>query len=112
MIKVCSECGGEFDTLFPAKIKARGLIIHCPDCSVETTTRYAGLQAGDGKQSQVTILKFQSEQDRSKYLSFWRNNSGMNKSKSCQLGNHLSTTPNISFETVVQAQNMNHKGKA
>ena len=112
MIRTCIECGDEFDTLSPKKIAARGLITNCPDCSEETVVRYARLQSGDGKQSQTTILKFLSDKDRAGYMSFWKNNSGFHKAKSCQLGNHLSTTPNIKFETVVQAQNMNHKGKA
>ena len=112
MLRICAECGDEYDTLSPKKIAARGLIIYCPDCSEETVVRYAGLQSGDGKQSQTTILKFNSDQDRSGYMKFWKNNTGYHKAKSCQLGNHLSTTPNIQFETLVQAQNLNHKGKA
>lgn len=111
-IKNCIECGVEFDINSPEKIRAGGRITTCPDCSEETVVKYAGVQAADGKQSQATILKFTSEQDKNSYLSFWRNNSGFNKGKSCQLGNHLSTTPGISFETVQGFNPTNHKGKA
>lgn len=73
--------------------------------------RYAGVQAADGKQSQATILKFESNSDRARYLSFWQNNSGLHKSKSCQIGSHLSTDPGIKFQTIVAHTPTNHKGK-
>lgn len=112
MIKTCSECGEEFETLSPEKKKAGGLITHCPDCSEESATKYVGLQAADGKQSQATILKFDNEKDKEAYIRFWKNNSGYNKGKSCQLGSHLSTTPDIKFTTLVAHVPTNHKGKA
>lgn len=107
----CVICESEFDLHSPEKRRAGGRVNHCADCSEESTVRYAGLQAADGKQSQATILKFESEQDKTKYLHFWQNNSGLHKGKSCQLGNHLSTTPNISFTTIVAHNPTNHKGK-
>ena len=112
MNRVCIICGDEFDPNSAEKRKAGGHINRCEFCSVETAVKYAGVQAADGKQSQATILKFDSETDKSNYISFWKNNSGYNKGKSCQLGNHLSTTPNIKFETVVDFTPTNHKGKA
>lgn len=111
-IRECIKCGEEFDLRSPAKVKAGGRINECVDCTDETTVRYAGVQAADGKQSQATILKFTSEQDKNKYIAFWQNNSGYHKSKSCQLGAHLSTTPNIHFETIIAFNPTNHKGKA
>jgi DNA-directed RNA polymerase subunit RPC12/RpoP len=112
MIKSCVCCGEDFDLRSPAKRSAGGKVNQCPDCSVEVAVKYAGVQAADGKQAQATILKFSNETDKNKYINFWKNNSGFNKGKSCQLGNHLSTTPNISFETVVNFNPTNHKGKA
>lgn len=108
----CVICGIDFNPLSPEKKRVGGLRVNCPDCSEETTVKYAGVQAADGKQSQATILKFGSQKDKEKYISFWQNNSGLHKSRSCQLGNHLSTTPNIKFETVVAFNPTNHKGKA
>lgn len=108
----CVECDIDFDLHSHAKVRVGGRINTCPDCSEEHVVKYAGVQAADGKQSQATILKFNSEQDKSNYISFWRNNSGFNKGKSCQLGNHLSTTPAISFQTVQGFNPTNHKGKA
>ena len=101
----------EFNPNSQEKKLKGGLITLCPDCSEEHTVKYAGVQAADGKQAQATILKFSSDQDKEKYIAFWRNNSGFNKGKSCQLGNHLSTTPAVSFETVSGFNPTNHKGK-
>lgn len=112
MIKICEVCEIEFNLLSSAKRSSGGKVNHCPDCSVETEIKYAGVQAADGKQSQATILKFKSEADKDNYIRFWKNNSGYNKGKSCQLGNHLSTTPNIEFQTLVDFKPTNHKGKA
>ena len=108
----CAVCGVDFNPLSPEKKRAGGFRNHCSECSSETTVKYAGVQAADGKQSQATILRFQSEQDKTKYLNFWQNNSGLFRGKVCSLGNHLSTTPNVHFETVVSFTPTNHKGKA
>lgn len=112
MIKICVFCESEFNLNSPAKKAVGGKVNTCPDCSEETEIKYAGVQAADGKQAQATILKFKSEADKQNYIRFWKNNSGFNKGKSCQLGTHLSTTPDIQFETVVKFTPTNHKGKA
>ncbi len=112
MIKTCIECGDDFDLNSLAKKRAGGKVNTCPDCSEETAVPYAGIQSADGKQSQATILRFSTEQDRNKYLSFWQNNSGLHRGKVCSLGNHLSTTPGIHFEIVQNFTPTNHKGKA
>jgi len=111
MISTCSLCEIEFDTHSPEKKRAGGKVNECADCAEETAVKYVGLQSADGKQSQATILKFQSVEDREKYLEFWKNNSGLHKGKSCQLGGHLSTTPAVKFETVSAFSATNHKGK-
>lgn len=108
----CKECNEMFDPFSFEKRKAGGLFNHCPDCAEEHTTKYLGLQSGDGKQAGISILAFESETDRNQYKRFWANNSGLHKSKSCQLGNHLSTTPGVKFKTVTQSEATNHKGKA
>jgi hypothetical protein len=73
--------------------------------------RSVGLTAGDGKMASVTILHFQSNTDREKYLQFWQNNTGLHKGKNCQLGSHLSTTPNVKFRIQQAPEATNHKGK-
>lgn len=111
MIRECISCGCKFDSRSPSKIKAGGRINECADCAHEPAVKYLGLSSGDGKQSSITVLSFDSVSDREKYSAFWRNNSGIHKSKSCQLGNHLSTDPGVKFKTVVASGPMNHKGK-
>lgn len=108
---ICIHCNEEFDVHSYAKRRAGGRINECSDCAQENVIKYVGVQAADGKQAQATILKFDSEADKNAYLSFWRNNSGFNKGKSCQLGNHLSSTPNIKFLTITFFVPTNHKGK-
>jgi hypothetical protein len=111
-IITCISCDVEFDLHSPQKKKAGGRMNECIDCANEPAIKYVGLQAADGKQSQATILKFNNELDKQKYIAFWQNNSGLHKGKSCQLGRHLSTTPNIKFETLVAHNPTNHKGKS
>ena len=112
MMQECIECGVKFDVRSPAKIRAGGKINTCADCSHESAVKYLGLMNGDGKQASITVLAFESSGDRSRYADFWRNNSGIHKGKSCQLGSHLSTDPGIRFKTVTQSTATNHKGKA
>ena len=111
MKRHCKECNEVYDDHSIEKSRAGGYIFHCPDCSSEHVVKYAGVQSADGKSPQATILKFSSEEDKRKYVAFWQNNSGLHKGKSCQLGNHLSTTPNIQFETVQGFSPSNHKGR-
>jgi NAD-dependent SIR2 family protein deacetylase len=112
MIKNCINCGDEFNPHSAEKRRVGGKITQCPDCSEETTVKYIGLQSADGKQAQATILQFNDEKDKNRYLDFWKNNSGYHKSKSCQLGSHLSTTPGVKFKTITQFNPTNHKGKS
>lgn len=109
---ICVHCEEEFDPKSLQKKKSGGKINECPDCSEESCIPYAGVASADGKLGQISILKFASKADRENYIRFWRNNSGINKSKNCQLGNHLSTTPSISFQTVQSFKPTNHKGKS
>lgn len=108
----CIECEEEFDPTSALKKKIGGLYNHCPDCAEETAVKYVGVQSADGKFGQTNILQFSSIEDRNKYIAFWQNNSGLHKNKGCQLGQHLSTTPNIEFRTVQGFKPTNHKGKA
>lgn len=109
----CSECDVQFDAHSREKRKVGGIATHCVDCSEETVVKYAGVAAGEGKAANVSILKFNSERDRSNYLSFWQANSGLHKGKACQLSRGLKSTPAIKFETKAEfVSNRNHKGKA
>lgn len=112
-ILTCQECGDNFDLHSPEKRRAGGKAIHCPLCSEETTVRYAGVSAGEGKTANVSILRFSSESDRNNYLEFWKANSGLHKGKSCQLSRGLKSTPAIKFQTCSEnVANRNHKGRS
>ena len=111
-MRICIECGTDFDHRSKEKRLSGGLSTHCPDCSEETHVPYAGVQAGEGKMGAVQILKFDSAGDRQKYLDFWWVNSGMMVGKSCQMGLRKSTPP-VGFKIVAENNpNKNHKGKA
>ena len=112
-MRTCVVCGDEFDVRSKAKRLSGGLATHCPECSEETSVRYAGIQAGEGKQAAIQLLKFQSQDDRKAYLDYWQVNSGLHKGKSCQIGYGLKSTPAVSFEIKATYTGVaNHKGKA
>ena len=116
MRKICKHCGDDFDLNSIHKKEVGGLINECPDCVEElggdnSPPKYLGVTAGDGKMSGVSILRFQTERDKEAYAKMWRNNSGYNKGKECQLGGHLSTTSGFRFEIVQTTEPVNHKGK-
>lgn len=112
-IITCANCQLEFDLNSPAKIRAGGKINQCPECSSEDVVRYVGLQAADGKQSQITILSFEDKEDKIKYMHFWQNNTGLHKGKSgSQINKSISTTPNVKFKTINSFNPTNHKGRA
>ena len=111
-MRICVECEEQFDVDSPAKRRVGGLKTHCVDCSEETTVKYAGVNGADGKMASTQILKFDSQQDRDKYLAYWRASSGMNVGKSCQL-TYRASEPKVSKKIVMtQIGNENHKGKA
>lgn len=111
-MKVCIVCGDDFDPRSLAKRRSGGLSTHCEDCSEESTVRYAGISSGEGKQAQVQILRFQSQDDRKDYLRYWAANSGLNTGKNCQLAYRAKET-GIKFQTVATFSGVaNHKGKA
>lgn len=113
MNKVCVECDALFDPHSREKRKIGGLITHCADCSYDDTPRYAGVAGADGKQASISILKFNNSVDRERYLDYFKNNSGLYKGKSCQIGQGLKGTPNVKFQTVaVNLGGVNHKGKS
>jgi hypothetical protein len=116
MKRVCIHCDYEFDVDSPLKKRVGGKINECPECVEDlggdnSPPRYLGVTAGDGKMSGVTILKFESEKDRESYSKMWKNNSGYNKGKECQLGGHLTSSSGMKFTTLQKTEAVNHKGK-
>lgn len=108
----CVECEGEY-MWNATRRKIGGLRTVCGDCAEETTVKYVGTSAGEGKQAAVQVLKFESEGDRAAYVSYFQNASGLHKGKGCQIGRGLKSAPAIKFTTrATFAGNTNNKGKA
>jgi hypothetical protein len=117
-IRVCRHCKDDFNLLSPRKQHVGGYINECPDCVEErggddSPPKYLGVQAGDGKMSNVTILSFDDSASRDAYQRAWLNNSGYHKGKSCQLSSSNSAMRGMSFKRVSENNaNSNHKGKS
>ena len=117
MIKECKHCGIEFNLHSAYKKRVGGYINECPDCVEErggdmSPPKYLGVTAGNGKMCDVTILKFDDHKSRAAFQKAWRNNSGQNLGKECQIGKHTSMTGGLKFSIVSQnLGNDNHKGK-
>jgi hypothetical protein len=114
MIRECIECGIEFNDSSTAKKRVGGRINECPDCSDEHVVRYLGVQNAAGKMSGCEILAFANNADRDAFNAHWRNNSGMHKGKSCQLGTHTTAgSGSFKFKRVAEfGRNDNHKGRS
>ena len=115
-IRTCVYCGFDFDTRSYAKRKAGGKINECADCveelDTETAVRYLGLQAGDGKTNALSIVAFETKEDRQSYSSAWKAVTGFHKGKSCQLGRNSTNIGGRPMRHVSHlGGNGNHKGK-
>ena len=116
MIKTCKHCEIDFDLDSFAKKQAGGKINECPDCveelGTETVVKYLGLQAGDGKSASISIVAFESDEDRTAYSKAWKAVTGFHKGKSCHLSGSQTTIGNRPMRHVAyNAGNANHKGK-
>ena len=71
----CIHCEYPFDPDSFAKKQAGGKINECPDCveelGTETAVKYLGLSAGDGKAAGISIVAFESNEDRESYSKAW-----------------------------------------
>ncbi len=116
MKKICVHCSASFDLNSYAKKRVGGKINECPDCveelQTETAVKYLGLQAGDGKTNALSIVAFESNEDRDSYSKAWKAVTGYHKGKSCHLSG---STTNIGGRPMrhvsYAAGNGNHKGR-
>lgn len=116
-MRQCIHCEAEFNERSRLKQLVGGRINECPDCVEElggdqSPPKYLGVMAGDGKQAGLTILQFESDEDRESYSKAHKNNAGYNKGKECQLGTHLTPMTGFKFKTVQRQESTNHKGRA
>lgn len=113
----CRYCGINFNPDSAEKQRVGGYINECPGCMVSLGRKdvpvYLAVHAGDGKMSDLTLLKFESDEERDSYHKMWKTNTGFYKGKSCQLGRGLTSSSGYNFEIVAEFRgNTNHKGKA
>jgi len=116
-MKTCKHCGIEFDLDSPEKRAAEGYANECADCVWErggddSPPRYLAVQGGDGKMANITILAFENNEDRDRYQSAWRSNTGFHKGKSCHLSGSNTHMGGLKFRKVGENRgNSNHKGR-
>ena len=71
------------------------------------------MQAGDGKAAALSIVAFESSEDRESYSKAWKAVTGFHKGKSCHLSGSQTTIGGRPMRHVAyNAGNTNHKGKA
>ena len=107
--KQCKHCDIEFDVRSARKRRVGGYINECADCVVElgteTSVRYRGVIAGDGKMAAISIVRFENEADADDYVKSFNASSGSNARKTNRCNN-------IRFQHVgANIANQNHKGK-
>ena len=112
----CIHCEYPFDPDSFAKKQAGGKINECPDCveelGTETAVKYLGLSSGDGKAAAISIVAFESNEDRSAYASAWKDNTGHNGGYGGHLSSSNTTIGGRPMRHVAYAGgNGNHKGK-
>lgn len=116
MLRECVHCEINFDPDSTAKKQAGGKINECPNCveelQTETAVKYLGLSAGDGKSTALSIVAFESNEDRNAYASAWKATTGFHKGKSCHLSGSQTNIGGRPMRHVAYAGgNGNHKGK-
>ena len=116
MIKTCVHCGSEVNLHSRHKRQAGGKVNECADCVIELgterTVKYLGLQAGDGKSAGISIVAFESQEDRTAYSKAWKAVTGFHKGKSCHLSGCQTTIGGRPMRHVAyNSGNSNHKGK-
>ena len=117
MIRQCIHCEDDFDTTSRRKKDMGGKINECPDCvealETETAVKYLGLQAGDGKTNALSVVAFESRNDRENYSKAWKAVTGFHKGKSCHLSKSQTSIGGRPMRHVSYVGgNSNHKGKA
>jgi|TARA_R110002020_G_scaffold67820_3_gene177906 hypothetical protein len=117
VIRECVHCEDSFDTTSQFKKTVGGKINECPSCvedlGTETAVKYLGLQAGDGKTNALSVVAFESTDDRENYSRAWKAVTGFHKGKSCHLSGTQTNIGGRPMRHVAHVGgNGNHKGKA
>ena len=112
-MRYCKHCEAKFDPKSQRKRKVGGRINECADCvedlGTETTVKYLGCASADGKMGAISILAFESNEDREKYRKAWNNNNGMNRGKVAALS--PSNTPMTGMKFRKVGENFGNTGR-
>ena len=112
-MRYCKHCEAKFDPKSQRKRKVGGRINECADCvedlETETTVKYLGCASADGKMGAISILAFESNEDRDQYKRAWENNTGRHKGKSCHLSQSNTAMSGMKFRQV--GENFGNTGR-
>ena len=113
--KQCVHCEYEFDLDSTMKKQVGGRINECPECvqelGTETTVKYLGLTSGDGKMANLSIVAFDSEEDRAAYGAAWQAATDPYTSSPSRMSEVSGSFGGVRIRHVDhQAGNPNHKG--
>jgi len=92
-----------------------GKINECPDCveelGTETAVKYLGLTSGDGKMASLSIVAFDSIEDRNAYGKAWANATDPYSNKPQSMSEVSGSFGSVKIRHVSHnAGNPNHKG--
>ncbi len=115
-LKECVHCNYECDLYSTAKRSAGGKINECPDCveelGTETAVKYLGLTSGDGKMASLSIVAFNSVEDREAYGKAWQSATDPYQASPRSMSEVSGSLGSVKIRHIAhQAANPNHKGR-
>jgi len=114
-MKLCVHCEFEFDLDSTMKKNVGGKINECPECveelGTETTVKYLGLTSGDGKMASLSIVAFDSVEDRKAYGKAWASATDPYTSNPQSMSEVSGSFGSVKIRHIAHnAGNPNHKG--
>ena len=110
---ICVHCEYDFNPRGTRKRTAGGKINECADCveelGTETAVKYLGCASADDKMGGISILAFESDEDREMYRKAWNTNNGMNIGKVAALSGSNTAMSGMSFRQV--GENFGNTGR-
>ena len=112
----CKHCDLPFDLNSTAKKMAGGKINESPDCveelGTETAVKYLGLTSGDGKMASLSIVAFNSVEDREAYGKAWQSATDPYQASPRSMSEVSGSLGSVKIRHIAhQAANPNHKGR-
>ena len=114
-MKTCVHCEFEFDLDSTMKKNVGGKINECVECvqelGTETTVKYLGLTSGDGKMASLSIVAFDSVEDRKAYGKAWASATDPYTSTPQSMSEVSGSFGSVKIRHIAfNAGNPNHKG--